>query len=280
MAACWEVLLDGMVKDSQQPISWVPMLTTAERAQVLYGFNDTAAAYPQDRLIHELFEEQVQRTPDAIAVVYEQESLRYDQLNARANQLARYLRERGVGPDQRVALCVERCVEMVVGLLGILKAGGAYVPLDPAYPAERLAYMLDDAAPRILLTRRSLRSILPPVTMEVIEIDGNWSAIAEHDDTNLAPAALGLTALHLAYVIYTSGSTGMPKGAMNEHRGMVNRIVAQQDIEAFSESDICCQKTSISFVDAAFEIFGALCNGRPLVIIPAATVSDSAVWLR
>lgn len=185
MAACWKVLLDGMVTDAQQPISRLPMLTAAEREQVLSGFNDTNQAFPQDRLIHELFEEQVERTPDSIALVYEQKLLTFAELNRRANQLARYLRQRGVGPDQLVAVCVERSLEMVVGMLGVLKAGGAYVPLDPAYPAERLAYMIDDAAPRILLTQERLRSTLPVAAGEAITIDGDWNAIAEHDDTNL-----------------------------------------------------------------------------------------------
>src|SRR6185312_4168950 len=137
------------------------ILPEAERQQVIELFNATQTAYPQDRLLHELFERQVERTPDATAVVCAGQSLSYAELNARANQLARYLRERGVDRDQRVGICVERSLEMVVGLLGILKAGGAYVPLDPSYPAERLAYMLSDSAPRVLLIQEPLRGRLP-----------------------------------------------------------------------------------------------------------------------
>ena len=146
-------LLEGMVADERQAIDRLPLLPEAERCQLLYEWNATEAEYPRERCVHELFEEQVEKTPDAVAVVYEDATLSYGELNRRANQLAHYLRELGVGPDQRVAICMERSLEMVVGLLGVLKAGGAYVPLDPAYPVERLRYMLDDSAPVALLTQ-------------------------------------------------------------------------------------------------------------------------------
>ena len=274
MAICWQVLLEGMVKDSQQLIGQLPMLTAAQREQVLYRFNDTRATYSKDRLIHELFEDQAQRTPDAVAVLYEQQSLTYAELNGRANQLARYLRDKGVGPDQLVGICVERSIELVVGLLGILKAGGAYVPLDPSYPSERLAYMLKDAAPRVLLTQGKLRSALLPTNAKIVVLDSGWSEIARQEETNLDPCSLQLSSRNLAYVIYTSGSTGEPKGVAAEHRGMVNRITAQKTIDAFSGDDICCQKTSIGFVDAIFEILGPLSYGRPLVLASAAAAKD------
>mgnify|MGYP003042688785 CR=1 FL=1 len=223
MATCWRVLLEGMVTDVQQPINQLPLLTAAEREQLLDGFNDTAVVYPQDRLIHELFEEQVQRTPDAIAVVHEGECLTYAELNSRANQLARYLvSKEGVGPDQLVGICTDRSLEMVVGLLGILKAGGAYVPLDPAYPSERLAYMLRDATPSVLLIQERLRERLPNAAAEVIALDNDWNEIAKKITNNPDSRALGLRSDHLAYVIYTSGSTGQPKGVMIEHRNVVN----------------------------------------------------------
>ena len=164
----------------------------AQRRQVLELFNATQAPYPQEKLIHELFEEQVERTPEAIAVVYEGEQLTYGQLNGRANQLARYLRDQGVGPDQLVGLCVERSVEMVVGLLGILKAGGAYVPLDPGYPPERLAYLLQDASPQVLLTQERLQAGLPVTQARVSLLDKEWSQIATQSDTNLPAGWLGV----------------------------------------------------------------------------------------
>ena len=153
-------LVEALEEAPQTPALSLSILPESERHQVIELFNATQVKYPQEKLIHELFEEQVQRTPQAVAVVYEGQSLTYAELNARANQLARYLRDQGVGPDQLVGICVERSLEMVVGLLGILKAGGAYVPLDPSYPPERLAYMLEDAAPQVLLTQKHLRAEL------------------------------------------------------------------------------------------------------------------------
>jgi amino acid adenylation domain-containing protein len=274
MAAAWQVLLRGMLAGSEQPASRMPIVTAAEHTQVVHRFNDTFMDLPPDCLIHELFEAQALRTPDAIAVICEGTRVSFAELNARSNQLARYLRDRAVVPDQLVGLAVERDVEMVIGMLGVLKAGGAYVPLDPEYPVERLTYMLRDSAPRILLTQDRLRGSLPRVADHVVALDADWGAIAEYDDANIGAAEVGVKPRHLAYVIYTSGSTGEPKGAMNEHRGMVNRIYAQRCIEQFSDDDICCQKTSISFVDAVFETLGPLCNGLPLVIIPARAVAD------
>ncbi|MDB6015100.1 MAG: putative non ribosomal peptide synthetase protein [Gammaproteobacteria bacterium] len=268
--------LSGMVAGDQQLAGAVNLLPARERRRVLVEWNDTSAPFPRDRCIHELFEGQARRTPGAVAVVYDGRSMTYAELNGKANRLAWYLRGRGVGPDQIVAVCLERSTDLVVALLGVLKAGGAYLPLDPAYPAQRLEYMYRDAAPRILLTQERLRRSLGFATHEIVSVDGNREQIEAHGDTNPSPAALGLTSRHLAFVIYTSGSTGLPKAAMNEHRGMVNRIVGQEDIEAFAPDDICCQKTSISFVDAVFEIFGTLCTGHTLVIIPAAAVLDSS----
>jgi amino acid adenylation domain-containing protein len=269
-----KVLLEGMSSSPDQSIWRLPILTQDERQRIVYDFNQPSATPSRGLVIHELFENQVISTPDSTAIVFEGNTLSYAKLNGRANQLARYLRTRAVGPGQRVAVCVDRSIAMVVGILGVLKAGGAYVPLDPEYPPERLAYMLQSAAPRIVLTKHHLRSVLPIGSLEVVEIDCEWSEISRYGETNLSRAELGLCDRDLAYVIFTSGSTGAPKGAMNEHRGMVNRICVQSAIEAISSGDICCQKTSVSFVDAVFEIFGPLCNGRPLVIVPAATVRD------
>jgi len=202
------LVLAQMSADVLKPVAALELLTAHERHQLVVTWNETAVEYPTERCIHELFEEQVQRTPDAVAVSCASESLTYAELNEKANRLARYLRKFGVGPNQLVALCVERGVAMVVGLLGILKAGGAYVPLDTAYPAERLLYLLRDAAPRVLLTQDRLKRSLPPTAAKVIAMDGDWSRIAEQEADNLATRSIALTSRHLAYVIYTSGSTG------------------------------------------------------------------------
>lgn len=244
-----------------------PELTAAEREIVLKQFNQTTVAYPQDQLIHVLFEGQARRTPEAVAVVYEGKTLTYAELNGRANQLALHLKDKGVGTDQLVGICIERSLEMVVGLLGILKAGGAYVPLDPGYPAERLAYMLSDVAPRVILIQERLRDRLPATTAaEVIELDHDWSAIAQQSSANLEASTLGLHSRHLAYVIYTSGSTGNPKGAMNEHRGVVNRLQWAQDQYRLGPDDRVLQKTPFSFDVSVWEFFWTLMSGARLVV--------------
>lgn len=246
----------------QTPALSLPILPEYERRRVIEVFNATQTTYPQDKLIHQLFEEQVERTPDAAAVEYERQSITYADLNARSNQLARYLRNRSIGPDQLVGICVGRSVEMVIGMLAVLKAGGAYVPLDPTNPTERLEHLLADAAPRVLLTQERLKSILPTVTAEVITLDTDWSAIAELDDGNLDPRLLQLNEDQLAYVIYTSGSTGKPKGVMVEHRNIVNYAVfaaRQFDVAQGAGSLIC---TSISFDLMLTGLYPVLLCGR------------------
>jgi len=266
-------LVEALEQDPEKAALSLEVLPEAERQQVLEAFNATDAPYPKGKLAHELFEEQVLRTPEQVAVEYEGESLTYEELNARANQLARYLRAKGVGPDERVGICTERSLEMVVGLLGILKAGGAYVPLDPGYPPERLAYMLKDAAPRLVLIQERLRGCLADPAVRVLALDAEWPDVAQQP-VHTNPGLKGLTAETLAYVIYTSGSTGEPKGVAAEHRSMVNRIAAQAQIAPFAPDDVCCHKTSIGFVDAVFEILGPLCYGRPLVLVPPSVSAD------
>ena len=219
-------LLEGMVAEETQAIDRLPMLSEAERRQLLYEWNATEAEYPRDKLVHELFEEQVEKTPETVAVVFEDTTLSYGELNRCANRLAHYLRELGVGPGARVGICLERSLEMVVGLLAVLKAGGAYVPLDPAYPPERLSYMLEDSAPTALLTDGHLQGGLKSVAAEyaLIELGGEASFWNSYAEINLDSGRCGLTPEDLAYVIYTSGSTGKPKGVMVQHRGVVNRI--------------------------------------------------------
>ena len=267
------VLLEAIAENPDRALWQFPLMQTQERERLLVQWNRTQHEYDQELCIHELFSEQVTRTPDAVAVVYESQSLTYAELNRKSNQLAWYLRERGIGPDQLVGICVERSLEMMVGLLGILKAGGAYVPFDPSYPQERLQYMLGDAAPRMLLTQKRLALEIPFAGPDIVLLDQEWERIAEHDGNDPQPHSLGLTSRNLAYVIYTSGSTGVPKGVAAEHRGTVNRIAAQALFDEFSENDICCQKTSIGFVDAILEIFGPLSKGLPLILAPTATAS-------
>ena len=265
-------LLAGMVAQDQADIGQLPLLTESERRQLLVEFNDTAVDYPQDTLIHQLFEAQAAATPDAIALVFERESLTYDALNRRANQLAQYLLTLGIRPDDRVALCLERGMEMVVGLLGVLKAGGAYVPLDPAYPADRLACMLGDSAPVAVLTQQSLHARLraldgaAAVPMLVLDAADTASMLAQQPDGNPDPQALGLHDGNLAYVIYTSGSTGQPKGVMNQHDGVLNFLRWNHGQYPLGPDDHVLQKTPFSFDVSVWEFFVTLTTGARLVI--------------
>jgi amino acid adenylation domain-containing protein len=261
-------LLRAMVEDQSQRISQLPLLSTAQRHQLLVEFNGAKTEYPSGRLIHELFEEQAARVPEATALVFGEERLTYGELNRRANQVAHHLIRLGLHPDDLVAICVERSLEMVIGTLAILKAGGAYVPLDPTYPKERLAYMLEDSAPRVLLTQARLRHTLPKVESHVVLLDQDPppSEPAQHPNHNPDPVALGLTSAHLAYVIYTSGSTGLPKGAMNIHRGIVNRLAWMQREYRLGSTERVLHKTPLSFDVSVWEIFWTLSAGATLII--------------
>ncbi|MBH5403192.1 amino acid adenylation domain-containing protein, partial [Bradyrhizobium sp. CNPSo 4010] len=244
-------LLRAMVADAQQEVGRIELLSSAERAYLLEELNRTASAYPLDVCIHELFEAQVRRAPDAVAVVYQDQRVSYGELNAHANQLAHHLIGLGVRPDQPVAICVARSVAMVVGLLAILKAGGAYLPLDPAYPPARLRQVLDDAAPRVLLADAAGRSALGAdalADVSVVDLETAMPAWADLPASDPDPRALGLTSRHLAYVIYTSGSTGTPKGVMVEHRGLVNLSLAQ--IGLFG---VCCNSRVVQFASFSFD---------------------------
>ncbi|MBW4597353.1 MAG: amino acid adenylation domain-containing protein [Brasilonema angustatum HA4187-MV1] len=266
-------LLEGIIVNPQQQISQLPLLTAAEQQQLLVEWNDTQADYPSDKCIHQLFEEQVQRTPNAVAVVFVDaqsaasrrvdRQLTYEQLNSRANQLAHHLRSLGVKPDVLVGICVERSLDMVVGLLGILKAGGAYVPLDPEYPTERLSFMLEDAQVPVLLTQQRLIDRLPEHQAKLVCLDETWEQIAQNSQDN--PTS-GVKAFHLANVIYTSGSTGRPKGVMVEHKGLCN--LAQAQIQTFgvdSDSRVL-QFASLSFDASIWEVMMALGSGGTLYL--------------
>jgi amino acid adenylation domain-containing protein len=270
LAGHWEMLLQGMVSDADEPVSHLPLLTRTERNLVLHGFNKTEAPYPHGRLINEVFEEQVRRRPDAVAVVCDHRQLTYKELNRRANQLAHHLRRHQGGPDKRVALCVERGIEMIVGLVGILKAGGAYVPLDPSYPAERLQYMLNDCKPVLLLTLERVKKSLPANGIPVFALDSDWSEISGQPVGNPAPGETGLTPENLAYVIYTSGSTGTPKGVMVEHRSVTRFLAAANEWFHFDGSDVWAMFHSFAFDFSVLELWGALLSGSRLVIVPYA----------
>ncbi|HEU0146646.1 MAG TPA: amino acid adenylation domain-containing protein, partial [Bradyrhizobium sp.] len=255
-------LLDGIIAHPQAQLSALPLLDDAEREQVVARFNATAADYPR-ALLHELFAAQAARTPDGVALRFEGETLSYRELDRRSNQLAHHLRGLGVGPDVVVGLCAERSFEMVIALLGILKAGGAYLPLDPGYPAERLAYMLDDAKAPVLLVQAALADRLPASNATVVRLDADWPDIARQPDS--APV-ITIDGGNLAYVIYTSGSTGRPKGVMNAHRGIANRIAWMQDAYQLTPDDRVMQKTPFGFDVSVWEFFWPLATGAELVI--------------
>ena len=266
MARHFERLLEGIAADPERRIGLLPLLTGPERRQLLVEWNDTSVDYPRDRCIHEIFEDQCARAPAAVAVACEEERLTYRELNARANQLARYLIAQGVGPEVRVGLCVERSLELIVGLLGILKAGGAYVPLDPSYPKERLALMIEESRATALLTQQRLLAQLPPYTGRVLCIDRDWTSISQHATTN---PKRRVTPWSLAYVIYTSGSTGTPKGVMIEHRSLLNYVLWLQREFPLAPDDRVLQITPISFDNSILELFWPLSAGAAQVLGPA-----------
>ena len=272
MAGHYRVLLEGIAAGGQVPVGRLQLLSAQERRQILEEWNATAVvAQGEQGCLHQWFEAQVARTPQALACVCEEAQLTYAELNGRANQLARHLQGLGVGPEVLVGIALERSPALLVGLLGVLKAGGAYVPLDPAYPAERLAYMLSDAQARVLLTQQSLAQLVPPGAAQVVYVDTQWAAIAQHGAGNLDTP---VRSNQLAYVIYTSGSTGRPKGVCGEHRATLNRLQWMWRRYPFTPDERCCQKTVLGFVDSVWEIFGPLLQGVATVLIAEPVVKD------
>src|SRR5213080_4691454 len=259
----WERLLEGIAEDAQQRVWELPLLGEAERRQVVEEWNQTEGWYPRDKTIVELFEEQVEKTPERVAVVYEGESLSYRELNRRANQLARRLRGWGVGPEQLVGLCMKRSLEMVVGLMGVLKAGGAYVPLEPDYPRERLEFMLKDTGVRVVLSEERYRKAVEGEGLRVLSLDTEWGDVAAESGEGVES---GVQPENLAYVIYTSGSTGKPKGVMNTHAGLCNRLWWMQQQYGLGENDRVLQKTPYSFDVSVWEFLWPLMNGARLVM--------------
>jgi amino acid adenylation domain-containing protein len=267
MGGYLRTMLAAMVEDEGRKIGTIKLLSPEERRQVLEGWNDTQALYPAV-CVHRLVEQQAQRTPQAIAAIFERESLTYEELNSRTNQLAHFLVRKGIRPGCRVALCVERGLPMVIGILGVIKAGGAYVPLDPAYPRRHLEKILRDAAPEILLVDRAGQAVFAAEVApdKVLRIDGVnplWAAMPEQ---NIAPESIGLDANDLVYVIYTSGSTGVPKGVMVRHLGLVNIVTIMQKRWANYRLERMTQFASMAFDASAKEIFYGLASGLTLVL--------------
>ncbi|HVE64986.1 MAG TPA: amino acid adenylation domain-containing protein, partial [Thermoanaerobaculia bacterium] len=263
-------LLSEAVATPDQRLSRLALLAEAERRELLDGRNRTAAPYPSDLTIHGLFERQVERTPDAVAVLSGQERVRYAELNTMANRIAGELRRRGVGPETVVGLCLERGVGMVAAMLGVLKTGGAYLPLDAQYPARRLAFMVSDSGAPLLLTERALRGRVPA-------LEGTLPILIEEVSRSEPPTpAPEVSPEALAYLIYTSGSTGLPKGVLVHHRAVVNLLTAMQAVPGFSDSDVLAAVTTTSFDIAGLELFLPLISGGRLAILTREQASDGA----
>ncbi|CAM3286845.1 Amino acid adenylation domain-containing protein [Corallococcus soli] len=263
MAEHLMTLARAVTAEPDAPVAGLTLLSPEAREQVLRGWNDTRVDFPPGASLHQLFESQAERTPDAIALQFEAQRLTYGQLEARANQLAHHLRAQGVGPETLVGVCLERSLELVIALLGVLKAGAAYVPLDPATPGERLAGMLEDTAAPVLLIQERFREAMAPHASHLLALDTEWTAIAEQSVSRPPPLA-GEDAL--AYVIFTSGSTGRPKGAMNAQAGIVNRLRWMQARYGLTPGDTVLQKTPFSFDVSVWEFFWPLMTGARLVL--------------
>ncbi|MGD1714169.1 non-ribosomal peptide synthetase [Dapis sp. BLCC M172] len=277
IAEHFQNLLTAFVENPETPINKLPILSEAEKQKILVAWNDTKKDYPQDISIHQLFESQVEKTPDAIAVIFGEEKLTYSELNNKANQLAHYLQKLGAKPETLVGICVERSLEMVVGLLGILKAGAAYVPLDSSYPSERLAYMISDSQISVLLTQKSLLTSLPENKAQVVCLDRDWGAIAEFSTANLSS---GVTPENLGYIIYTSGSTGKPKGVAMSQRALVNLIMWQKEEANVGEGARTLQFSPISFDVSFQDFFATWHSGGTLVLVSQEVRRDSFALMK
>ncbi len=264
-------LIESILANPTQPLSTFKVLTTFEMEQLLQAWNDTQVDYPQDLCVHQLFERQAQRTPDRVAVVDETQQITYEDLNRRANQVGHYLIQKGVTSGDLVGICVDRSIDMMVGLLGILKAGAAYVPLDPSYPHERLGFMLADANVASLLTQASLIEQLPSTDCDVICLDQDWPKIAS---SNIEPPVNRATSQNLAYVIYTSGSTGKPKGVQLPHQAVVNFLTTMADCPGISSDDTLLAVTTLSFDIAVLELFLPLTVGAKVVLASREMATD------
>ncbi|NJN10936.1 MAG: amino acid adenylation domain-containing protein, partial [Richelia sp. RM1_1_1] len=277
MLGHFQTLLSSIVSDPQQCISELPLLTPPEVQQLLVEWNDTKKDYPQDKCIHQLFEAQVEKTPSDIAVIFGQQQLTYQELNSRANQLAHYLQQQGVKSDTVVGICMERSLEMLVGLLAIIKAGGAYMPLDPAYPKERLAFTLADSQVSVLLANTHLVNDLPPHSAQLVCIDTDSTKFDEYSSENLVSNA---TPDNLAYVIYTSGSTGKPKGVQIPHSAVVNFLTSMGQNPGLRKEDVLLSVTTLSFDIAGLELYLPLIVGARLVLVNQEVIADGTQLLK
>jgi amino acid adenylation domain-containing protein len=269
MIGHYNTLLRSIITDADQRVSRLPMLTDAERKRLLVEFNDTACDYPLNKCVHHLFEAQAERTPDAVAVIYEGQNLTYGELNRKASRIARHLQALGVGPESLVGISMERSIEMVLAIFGILKAGGAYVPLDPTYPKDRLAFMAEDSGVKMILTQSHLVQQLPEMSVTTLCLDREWEPIVAIDNDSPSPGDLqrgAVVAENVAYVIYTSGSTGKPKGVMTSHDAVANMILWMQAAYEMTPADRLLQKTAFSFDASAWEFFWPLITGATLVV--------------
>jgi amino acid adenylation domain-containing protein len=271
-----EVLLGGVLADPDKRIGDLPILTKEEMKQ-LEEWNATHANYPREACVQQLFEDQVEKTPENAAVLYEGSQLTYLELNQQANRLAHYLRELGVGPDVPVGIYMDRCSEMVVALFGVLKAGGAYVPLDPEYPKERLTYMMEDAQLGVILTQERLRDEIPANSARVVFLDGDWQNISRYSDLN--PPRLTKPE-NLMYVIYTSGSTGKPKGVEVPNGGVVNLLLSMAERPGFVQQDVLLAVTTLSFDIHVLEIYLPLMVGAKTVILSREAAGDGITLLK
>ncbi|HVG17980.1 MAG TPA: amino acid adenylation domain-containing protein, partial [Blastocatellia bacterium] len=277
MAAHFQTLVKEIIASPDERESRLQMLTDAERETILVNWNETAADYGEFQSLHELFESQAERVPDAVAAVYEDVSLTYGELNRKANQLAHGLRSEGVGPDACVGVLMERSIELVVGLLAVLKAGGAYLPLDPQYPQERLSFMMGDAGVNVVLTQKRFAENITDRSVKTFCLDDDLGGIAAENTNNPASKPVGD---NLAYVIYTSGSTGQPKGAMNTHRGIINRLCWMQAAYGLADGDSVLQKTPFTFDVSVWEFFWPLITGTRLVLARPGGHQDSAYLVK
>ena len=276
MLSHFRTLLERIVENPDQRVSQIPLLSASERSRLLVEWNATAREYPRERCVHELFEAQAERVPEAVAVVFAGVRWTYHELNVRANQLAHYLQSLGVGPDVLVGLCVERSLEMVAGVLGILKAGGAYVPLDPDYPQERLNFMLADAQAPVLLTQKSLAKNFAGLAARVVCLDADWAEIAERSAANVTS---GARPQDLAYVIYTSGSTGQPKGVLIPHQNVARLFGATEHWFRFGPQDVWTLFHSYAFDFSVWELWGPLFHGGRFVLVSKEVTRSPAEFL-
>ncbi|MBY8914303.1 amino acid adenylation domain-containing protein [Bacillus sp. YC2] len=273
MQAHFMQIIKQMADDQETRVQELDILTADERSLLIDKFNDTAAEYPKEKTIHQLFEEQAERTPEQVAIVFENKKLTYRALNERANQLARTLVAKGLQAEQLVGIMAERSLEMMVGIYAILKAGGAYVPIDPDYPEERIRYILEDSGAKLLLTQRHLKK---PAAFAGTVVDLDDTSVYDEDGSNLEPLA---GADDMAYVIYTSGSTGKPKGVMVEHRPVINRLMWMQETYPIDSCDTILQKTAITFDVSVWELFWwALAGAKMCLLPPGGEKNPEMIW--